>query len=89
MKTKRISYNAKLKAEAILREKKGKNVIESNWISRAWINQPSKLQPLHELNGTNVLYDAANERIYFLSGDTFSMEVMPQWVSNGWLEKKA
>lgn len=56
--------------------------------TRMWINQPSKNQPLHKLNGTNVL--AVRElggmyRIYFLSGDTISMRCPRYCLSTGWV----
>lgn len=58
-----------------------------NDIERKWINQPSTLQPLHHLHGTNVL--AAKEyddtyRIFFLKGDTISMQVSSLYLSDGW-----
>ena len=54
---------------------------------RAWINQPSTLQPLHHLHGTNVL--AVHEygstfRIYFLSGDCISQQADRLCLSIGW-----
>jgi hypothetical protein len=55
---------------------------------RMWINQPSKLQPLHHLNGTNVIaipYDATGSLIYFLSGTTISMRANNLWLSEGWI----
>lgn len=52
---------------------------------RKWINQPSTLQPLHELHGTNVLYDASEEVIYFLSGPVISQQIIPIVLSDGWV----
>jgi hypothetical protein len=56
-------------------------------LTRMWINQPSTLQELHALNGTNVLaiheYDNTM-RIYFLSGDRISQQVNKMVLSNGW-----
>lgn len=57
---------------------------------RAWINQPSTLQPLHNLSGTNVL--AVHERgdvwtVYFLHGPTISMECLGLWLSPGWISR--
>lgn len=57
-------------------------------LTRMWINQPSTLQPHHALHGTNVL--AVPEygdtmRIYFLSGNTISMQVSRLALSKGWL----
>ena len=54
-------------------------------LKRMWINQPSTLQPLHHLNGVNVL--ANGSTVYFLSGPIISMEVPtnPSPLSHGWL----
>lgn len=58
---------------------------------RMWINQPSGLQPLHHLHGTRVLahheYDDTWV-VYFLEGDTISMQVLRLWLSEGWPEKR-
>lgn len=53
---------------------------------RMWINQPSTLQPLHKYHGTNVLAipEAGGYTIYFLSGDTISMQASSNWLSFGW-----
>lgn len=51
-------------------------------MTRMWINQPSTLQPLHHLHGTNVL--AQGTRVWFLAGDVISMEVPPNVLSKGW-----
>jgi len=54
---------------------------------RAWINQPSTLQPLHRRHGQNVLAfheDATHCRIYFLSGDAASARVPTLCLSPGW-----
>lgn len=54
---------------------------------RAWINQPSTLQPLHRLHGTRVLAVAEYDdiyRVYFLSGDTISQQVPAACLSIGW-----
>ena len=43
---------------------------------RAWINQPSTLQPLHALHGTYCIAcdrDGANVHLYFTEGDVHSM----------------
>jgi hypothetical protein len=56
-------------------------------IDRMWINQPSTLQPLHQLHGKNVLAVKEGEnmyRIYFLSGDTISMRAHSNTLSWGW-----
>ena len=55
-------------------------------VQRMWINQPSTLQPLHNLHGTNVL--AVREdigwRVYFLSGVVISQQVPRGTLSEGW-----
>lgn len=56
---------------------------------RMWINQPSTLQQFHKYHGTNVLADEApNERgvvtVWFLSGDTWSMDILEMALSKGW-----
>ena len=53
-------------------------------ILRAWINQPSTLQSYHKYHGMNVLYDADEKRIYFLSGDVISMQIDPTVLEIGW-----
>lgn len=56
-------------------------------LTRMWINQPSTLEPLHALHGTNVLAIAENPtttRIYFLSGNIISQQVSPRCLSEGW-----
>lgn len=60
-----------------------------NEAKRMWIDQPSTLQPLHALHGTNVLAipeldDANMMRIYFLSGPVISSRVPRLCLSNGW-----
>lgn len=58
---------------------------------RKWVNQPSTLQPLHHLNGTNVLavheYDDTWS-IFFLSGDIVSQQCSGAALSDGWLRKE-
>ena len=59
--------------------------------SQMWVNQPSTLQPLHHLHGTNVL--AVHEygdiwRIYFLSGDVPSQRAPRAALSRGWTTRK-
>lgn len=52
-----------------------------------WINQPSTLQPLHHLHGTNVLAIHETDqtmRIYFLSGDAVSQHAPNNTLSPGW-----
>jgi len=56
---------------------------------RCWINQPSTLQPLHKLHGTNVMVLGGPEwngmvQIYFLSGDVISQLCDPLALSSGW-----
>lgn len=56
-------------------------------LQRMWINQPSTLQPYHELHGVNVLaapeYDDTY-RVYFLSGPIESMQLFRSCLSVGW-----
>jgi hypothetical protein len=54
---------------------------------RMWINQPSTLQPLHHLHAVRVLAAPDTDacaRAYFLSGDTISMQVPHDALSEGW-----
>lgn len=54
---------------------------------RMWINQPSSLQPLHRLHAVRVLAASDTEacaRVYFLGGETVSMQVPHQALSGGW-----
>lgn len=56
-------------------------------MKRMWINQPSTLQPLHKLHGTNVLAKRDTDatcRVYFLSGDVVSQQVPKGVLSSGW-----
>ena len=57
-------------------------------MSRHWINQPSTTQPLHDLNGSNVIgpRTLTNDpvTIYFTSGDIISMIIKPLCLSPGW-----
>lgn len=58
---------------------------------RMWINQPSTLQPRHDLHGTNVL--ACHEYddtwcVYFLSGNTISTHISRLCLSPGWVSGK-
>lgn len=53
-------------------------------IYRAWINQPSTLQPLHHLNGTRCIVDDQRQKtvtLYFTEGKTHSMVAPRQCVS--------
>ena len=59
---------------------------ETGVVVRAWVNQPSTLQPYHELHGQNVLYSPKEKRIYFLSGAVISQEIDPLALSKGWHE---
>ncbi len=54
---------------------------------RMWINQPSTLQSLHHLHAVRVLVIPDTDtcdRAYFLSGDTISMQVPRNALSEGW-----
>jgi len=56
-------------------------------LKRMWIDQPSTLQPLHSLHGTNVLAQPDTDkvmRVYFLSGDVISQQVPNEALSPGW-----
>ena len=51
---------------------------------RAWINQPSTLQPLHSLHGTKCIavHDRpGNVRLYFTEGPVHSMDASPLCIS--------
>ncbi len=53
-------------------------------IYRAWINQPSTLQPLHALHGRVCIavHDRpGNVRLYFTEGETLSMDADPLCIS--------
>ena len=59
---------------------------------RMWVDQPSTLQPLHELHGTNVLAildRPGTYRIFFLSGPIIEQEASPEWLSNGWVKNES
>jgi streptomycin 6-kinase len=56
-------------------------------IARMWVNQPSTLQPLHSLHGTNVLAAPEGEglfRIWFLAGEVVSQQAPRAALSSGW-----
>ena len=48
-------------------------------VYRGWVNQPSTLQPLHELSGTRCIVVDYSDRctvdIYFTEGNVHSMRV--------------
>lgn len=55
---------------------------------RKWINQPSSLQPLHHLHGTNVLAvpeHGSTWTIFFLSGAVVSQRCSGLCLSDGWI----
>lgn len=57
-------------------------------IKRMWINQPSSSQPLHKLNGTNVLAHKESDgiyKIYFLSGKVVSQLAPALCLRDGWV----
>lgn len=63
----------------------------SNSMSRMWVNQPSTLQPLHEMHGVRVLACPDTDRTaraYFLSGDVIDMQVPREALSEGWPEAR-
>lgn len=55
---------------------------------RMWVNQPSTLQPYHEYHGERVLayYEGYDNtyRVYFLHGETVSMQMPRMALSPGW-----
>lgn len=58
-------------------------------LRRMWINQPSTLQPHHDLHGVRVLaqdseFGPKYSRIWFTSGDVVSMEMFNSALSRGW-----
>jgi len=58
--------------------------MEKPRIFRAWINQPSTLQPLHYLHGTACIATEdrpGNVRLYFVEGAVHSMDADPSCVS--------
>lgn len=58
---------------------------------RMRINQPSTLQPLHRLHGTNVLattYSGDVYRVFFLDGDVISQQMPRGYLSGGWQPAK-
>ena len=59
----------------------------STAMKRMWINQPSTLQPLHQLHAVRVLAGPDTDtcaRAYFVSGDTISMQSPHNALSEGW-----
>jgi hypothetical protein len=59
-------------------------------IYRAWINQPSTLQPLHHLHGKYCIAHDTHQgsvTIYFTEGDVHSMDVMRSCISRVYLSK--
>lgn len=56
-------------------------------IRRMWVNQPSMLQPLHDMHGVNVLaypeYDDTF-RCFHLSGECVSFQALRSCLSEGW-----
>lgn len=54
-------------------------------VYRAWINQPSTLQPLHHLHGEAgiAIERDGHTTLYFVTGPVFSMVVDPLWLSEG------
>jgi len=58
--------------------------MEKPLIFRAWINQPSTLQPLHHLHGTPCIAmedRPGNVRLYFVEGAVHSMDADPLSIS--------
>jgi hypothetical protein len=62
-------------------------VTTDNLPRRVWVNQPSTLQPLHEIDrtlGLAVYEDAGYSRLYFLSGPVISCRAPNNALSDGW-----
>lgn len=59
-------------------------------IKRMWVDQPSTSQPLHHLDGTNVLAVPEGDgwRIYFLSGEVVSQVAPKLSLSRGWVRRQ-
>ena len=60
-----------------------------NRVQRMWINQPSILQPEHDLHGTLALAEMdtcypSRALIYFLDGDVESRFILKSALSKGW-----
>lgn len=58
-------------------------------MQRMWINQPSTLQPHHNLHGVRVLARSERDtpdcwRAYFLAGPVHSMRIARSALSDGW-----
>lgn len=62
--------------------------LRNNYPRRMWVNQPSTLQPMHALHGTNVIAvrDTGGWRVYYLSGETISSHAPEGALSEGWRE---
>ena len=60
-------------------------------MKRMWINQPSSLQPEHKRHGENVLAyvypNRAIARVYPLSGEIISEDMLLLILSEGWITK--
>jgi len=62
---------------------------------RYWINQPSTLQPHHNMHGENVLCDMDDPayegrpviQVWFLHGAVWSADIMRNALSEGWKPK--
>lgn len=55
--------------------------------SRFWINQPSTLQPCHDMHGLNVIAENGDSEfvdVYFLDGETWSARIQRSALSKGW-----
>lgn len=56
-------------------------------VKRMWVNQPSVLQPCHQLHGTLVLAEPYTDQswvAHFLGGDTVSAVLPRASLSEGW-----
>jgi hypothetical protein len=64
-------------------------------MQRYFINAPSSLQLLHELDGCNVLADLSTMSegdrtvtVYFTSGQTISARIPVKFLSKGWIKRQ-
>jgi hypothetical protein len=61
-------------------------------MERYWINAPSTHNPLHAMNGRNVLADLSEStektvQVFFIEGDVISAQIPKLYLSKGWRKK--
>jgi hypothetical protein len=61
-------------------------------MERYWINAPSTHNPLHDMNGRNVLADLSEStektvQVFFAEGDVISAQIPKLYLSKGWRKK--